>query len=249
MKQTTSLMSIRRILSYPHPEDEEINRRIEEIHKLGVYDIVPAGETAIGNFRILGKGCTSLVVLAKSKYGKAALKIRRTDSNRDSCTAEARILEATNRFGVGPRFFCSTEDFLLMEFIDGLKIRSWILEKISKGKREIVTQALREILEDCYRLDVAGIDHGDLNPAKKHIIVRGTGNPTILDFESASTTRRVANVTSISQYLFVGSEIAGRSQAYLRFDREAVVDSLREYKRDISHQRLRDLLTSCRIDT
>lgn len=249
MKQTTSLRSIRRILAYPQPKDEDINRRIKEIHELGVYDIVPAGETFIGDFRILGKGCTSVVVLTKSKYGKAALKIRRMDSNRESCAAEARILRSANMIGVGPKLFCSTDDFLLMEFIDGVKIKSWILEKTSEGKRETVMRALRQILQDCHRLDIAGIDHGDLNPAKKHIIVRSRGDPTILDFESASTTRRTTNVTSISQYLFIGSEIAERLQTELGFDREAVIDSLREYKRDISRERLRDLLTDCRIDT
>ncbi len=247
MKHTADLLSVRKVLSYPHPKDEEIKKRVKEITQLGVFYIVPAGDISIGTFQILGKGCTSIVVLAVSKYGKTALKIRRTDSNRESCAPEAEILKATNKIGVGPRLFSNTDNFLLMEFLDGKKISQWLPEKAAEGKREVLARVLRQVLEDCYTLDLAGIDHGQLNPARKHIIVKDNGNSTILDFESASTNRRVANVTSVSQYLFLGSEIAEKTCTTLGSNREAIIDSLREYKRHITRESFEDILRNCRI--
>jgi putative serine/threonine protein kinase len=247
LKNTTNLLSVRKVLSYPHPKDEEIERRVREITKLGVFYLVPAGDISIGNFQILGKGCTSIVVLAVSKYGKAALKIRRTDSNRESCAPEAKILRATNKIGVGPRLFSNTDNFLLMEFLDGKKISQWLPEKVLECQQKVLARVLRQVLEDCYKLDLAGIDHGQLNPARKHIIVKDNGNSAILDFESASTNRRVANVTSVSQYLFLGSEIAEKTCTTLGSNRDAIIDSLKEYKRNINRESFEEILRNCRI--
>ncbi|UCD73380.1 MAG: serine/threonine protein kinase [Candidatus Bathyarchaeota archaeon] len=247
MKNTTSLLSVRKVLSYPHPRDEEIERRVKEITQLGVFYIVPAGDISIGNFQILGKGCTSIVVLTVSKYGKAALKIQRTDSNRESCDHEAKILKTANKIGIGPRLFSHTDNLLLMEFLDGKKISKWLSEKILEGRQKVLARVLRQVLEDCYKLDLAGIDHGQLNPAKKHIIVKDNGYSTILDFESASTNRRVANVTSVSQYLFLGSEIAEKTCTILGSNRDIIIDSLKEYKRNISRESFEGILRNCRI--
>lgn len=247
MKNTTDLLSVRKVLAYPHPEDDEIERRVKEITQLGVFYIVPAGDTSIGNFRILGKGCTSIVVLAVSKYGKAALKIRRTDSNRESCAHEAKILKAANKVGVGPRLYSNTDNLLLMEFLDGKKISKWLPEKILEDRQKVLAQVLRQVLEDCYKLDLAGIDHGELNPARKHIIVKENSNSTILDFESASINRRVANVTSVSQYLFLGSEIADKTCTIFGSSRDTIIDSLREYKRNVNRESFEEILRNCGI--
>ena len=247
MKNTTNLMSLRKALSYPHPKDEEIERRVKEITQLGVFYIVPAGDTSIGDFQILGKGCTSIVVLAVSKYGKAALKMRRTDSNRESCAHEAKILKAANKIRVGPRLFSNTDNLLLMEFLDGKTISKWLPEKMLEDRQKVLSRVLRQVLEDCFKLDLAGIDHGQLNPARKHIIVNDNGNSTILDFESASTNRRVANVTSVSQYLFLGSETAEKTCTILGSNRDTIIDSLKEYKRNLNRESFEELLRNCKI--
>ncbi len=249
MRQTTSLISMRKILAYPHTTDREVKKRLEEIAELGVLDLVPAGNSSIEDYRILGKGCTSIVVLVTLADGKAALKIQRTDSNRESSAHEAEILRKTNNIGVGPILLKHTKNLLLMEYIDGTKISSWLLEKTAGHDRKTIAQVLKLVLEDCYRLDIAGIDHGQLNPAKKHIIVRDNSIPEIIDFESSSTSRRTTNVTSVSQYFFIGSEVAENVRMTLGLTKERIIDSLKEYKWNSKRENLENLLATCGIET
>ena len=245
MGQAINLASIRKILAYPHPTDREVKERLEEITDLGVLDLIPAGTSFIEDHRILGKGCTSVVVLAASSDGEAALKIQRTDSNRESCAHEAEILKMANNIGVGPKLLRHTKNLLLMEYIEGTKISSWLLEKTARHNRKAIVQVLRRVLEDCYSMDNAGIDHGQLNPARKHIIVRSNGTPVIIDFESSSIRRRVANVTSASQYLFIGSEVAENVCTALSLRRDTIKDSLRKYKRKTTRDNFQNLLRQC----
>ena len=40
--------------------------------------------------------------------------------------SEAKLLEFVNSVGVGPKFFVSTKNFIVMEYLDGEKIGEWI---------------------------------------------------------------------------------------------------------------------------
>ena len=76
----------------------------------------------------------------------------------------------------------------------------WIEEN---RRLTLVRHVLRDVLEQCWRLDEAGLDHGELSRAPKHIIMDLKSNSRILDFETASTSRKVSNVTSICNFLFI----------------------------------------------
>jgi putative serine/threonine protein kinase len=88
-------------------------------------------------------------------------------------------------------------------------------------------------LEQCYRLDKAGLDHGELSNAPKHILVDARDHPFLVDFETASINRRVSNVTSVCQFLFLGSQIAPKVRTRLgKIDEKELVKALRSYKRE-----------------
>ena len=86
-----------------------------------------------------------------------------------------------------------------MQLIDGDLLQDWL--KLTERKAA-VRKVLVEILEQCCRLDEAGLDHGELSKAPKHLLVDKADKPFIVDFETASMERRVTNVTSVCQYLF-----------------------------------------------
>ena len=65
-------------------------------------------------------------------------------------------------------------------------------------------------MEQCFRLDQIGLDHGELSKAPKHLLVDKTKRIFIVDFETASIERRVANVTAVCQYLFGGNSSASK---------------------------------------
>jgi predicted Ser/Thr protein kinase len=54
--------------------------------------------------------------------------------------------------------------------------------------------------------------------------------PCIIDFESASITRKTSNVTSAVQSLFLFGAVAGHMKKMLKVDNAKTIDALREYK-------------------
>ncbi len=220
------------VICYPKFDSKEFKKRLCEMKKLGIKALCFVGEKKVGETSVLGKGHVGIVVLAYTDSGYAALKIRRTDSDRETMKHEADMLKIANSVKIGPRLISYTQNLLLMDFIKGLLLPAWI-EKVKREKNtaERLREVLSDLLEQCWRLDRAGLDHGELSRASKHIIVDHKDNPWILDFETASIMRRVSNVTSICQFLFIKGETAKTINNVLRsVDRDELIFLLRRYK-------------------
>ncbi len=237
------------ILCYPKYSAVETTKRIKQLKQLGVKAIVFMGEKRAFNLSVLGKGYVGIVVAAQTKTGLAALKIRRVDADRSEMEHEAEMLAKANRLGIGPHFMDRNMDFLLMEFIKGSLLPQWVKSLKGKGAKNRNCNVLRDILEQCFRLDQAGLDHGELSRAPKHIIVDAQDKPHIVDFESASTMRRTSNVTSVCQYLFMKSQLAKIVGHRLgEIDHEALVAALRDYKRQSTRQNFDKILKTCMLN-
>lgn len=198
---------------------------------------------------ILGKGNVGIVVIAHVRTGKtAALKIRRVDADRKEMKHEADMLKVANSLGVGPRLIRMTDDFLLTGLIEGEHLPNWINHAGEKKATNRVKVVLRDILEQCWTMDKAGLDHGELSHAPKHVIVDNCDKTHIVDFETASINRRTSNVTSICQYLFMKSEFAGRlKHRFGEVDHAALVATLRTYKHRPSKQSFLKILKTCML--
>lgn len=226
-----------KILTYPRFDEADYAVRLAELCDLGVTSIILGGNTVVHGTRVAGKGCVGLVVRAKAGKKTCALKIRRVDANRESMAGEVRLHRIANDAGVGPRLYDFTRNFMLMEFAEGPNIADWAAGASSGQAR----QTAREALEQCFMLDRAGLDHGQLSRLDRHVIVGR--RPIIIDFETASTERRVANVSSAGQSLFVAGAVAARmGRAIGNTDKEAAISALRAYKRDQTHNGLKVLL-------
>jgi len=231
------------VLCYPKPGRAEVRRRLKELLKLGVTALEFVGEKEACNLRVLGKGCVGIVTLAHGTSEKVALKIRRVDADRDRMQCEAALLREANSVNVGPKLLGVSRNFLLMQYVDGFLLPAW-LEKTS-GKRRM-RRVLRGVLDQCWRLDEIGLDHGELSHAPKHVIISKEDEPFIVDFESASLNRRPSNVTSICQFLFVGSEVAKKVAKRLgEMDRKTVVVALRRYKNARTRENFENVLAAC----
>jgi len=181
---------------------------------------------------VLGKGCVGIVVVAYPNSGRAALKIRRVDADRKGMFHEGEMLTRANNIDVGPKLIEISENFLLMELVEGTHFPEWIESLGGREGQSRVRLVLKDVLEQCYRLDEAGLDHGELSNAPKHIIVDADDRPYLVDFETASINRRVSNVTSVCQYLFLGSQIADKVKEKLgKVDEKQLINALRTYKR------------------
>ena len=219
-----------KILGYPKATSRQIRSRVSELEKLKIKSISLTGPTTLGNLAVLGKGYVGVVVLAKKGNKQVALKIRRTDSQRNEMKSEAALLKIVNSVNIGPKMFVASKNFLVMEYLEGTKISEWIKALKGRGSSKKLKSTVRNILEDCYRLDQMGFDHGELSNISKHVIV-GKIKSTLIDFESSSTKRRPSNVTSITQAIFIGSGIAKKTQKiYKNPPKEKIIENLKQYK-------------------
>lgn len=234
------------IICYPKCDLEMLRRRVEEIIKLGIRTMLFMGDKTIDGIPVLGKGYVGIVVAALLRERHVvALKILRADAEPKRLLHEAEMLRIANSVNVGPKLLGYSENFLVMEYIEGSLLPKWIeeREKDEKNACKRLCTVLRDILEQCWRLDSIGLDHGELSWADKHIIVDAHDKPYILDFETASNKRRTANVTSISQYLFIWGRIAEKiTKKFTYIDRGELIQALRAYKREKTRKQFENIL-------
>jgi putative serine/threonine protein kinase len=235
------------VLTYPRISLREAKSRVKQLVKLGVDELVFEGHARVGRLGILGLGTVGIVVKAKKGGALYALKIRRTDANRPNMDAEVRIASMANRVGVGPEIYAHSRDMILMKLLESQEISEWLRKLSGRGKRYEARVMVHALLNQCRKLDIMGIDHGQLSNLRKHAVI-AEGEPWIIDFESAGTERRPRNVTTAAQYLFVGGAL---SPALRRTLGVAETDTLKkllaDYKRDLSDYSYSKILGHLRL--
>ncbi len=237
-----------KILGYPRATNRQIKSRIKELEKLKIKSISLTGPTSLGKLAILGKGYVGVVVLAKKNNKQIALKIRRTDSQRNNMKNESVLLKLVNSVNVGPKMIDVSKNFLVMEYLEGEKISDWMNSLKGVGSTKKLKSIIRKVLEDCYRLDQIDFDHGELSNISKHVIV-GKTKSTLIDFESSSTNRKPSNVTSIAQAFFIGSGIAKKAQKiYKNPSKEKIIEALKQYKQEKSKENFEELLKILKLE-
>ena len=229
------------ILGYPKATKAQLQSRIKELKKIGITEVAFVGPMTINKICVLGKGYAGIVVLAKLGPKKIALKIRRTDSPRKDMSGETILLQTANKAGVGPKLIASSKNFVAMEYLDGIKIYDWVSELRGKGSAARLKNIIKKVLTDCYKLDEAGLDHGELSNITKHVIVGK--KITLIDFESASLERRASNVTSASQAILIGSGLAKIvNKIYKLPTKQKIISVLRKYKESRTKESFDDIL-------
>jgi putative serine/threonine protein kinase len=231
------------IICYPKASEAELQTRLKELQEHGVKAVEFTGKTRVFDVPVLGKGFVGVVVIAHLDGQRVALKIRRVDADRLGLQHEAEMLAKANSVSVGPKFMSVSTNFLLMQFIDGDFLPAWL--ETHKGKR-CVRRLLSEVLEQCWRLDAIGLDHGELSKAPKHVIINRRGKPFIVDFETASLNRKPSNVTSICQYLFISGAVSKVLAEKLgEKNKNAIVEALKLYKTGRNRENFEKVLESC----
>jgi putative serine/threonine protein kinase len=222
------------ILTYPRVSLREAKSRVRQLRKLGVGKIVFEGHAKIGRLGILGIGTVGVVVKAEADGHIRALKIRRTDANRPDMEQEVKIAKLANRVQIGPEIFAHTHDMILMKLLESQEMGAWLKTQRGRGRRDRIRDTVHALLNQCHKLDIMGIDHGQLSDLRKHAVI-AEGKPWLIDFESASTERRPRNVTTAAQYLFVGGFLSPKLRRALGIkETKKLRELLSSYKKDLS---------------
>ena len=232
------------VLCYPKASESELQCRLGELHEHGIKAVEFAGEATAFNVPVLGKGFVGVVVKAHLADQKIALKIRRVDADRLGLQHEAQMLVKANSVQVGPKLMGASKNFLLMQLVDGDLLPEWLG---AHEETENVRSVLKYVLEQCWRLDTAGLDHGELSKAPRHLIVDKQQKPWIVDFETASVDRKPANVTSVCQFLFISGGEVSRMIAEILGERncEEIISVLRLYKNNRIREEFNCVLKAC----
>ena len=234
------------ILCFPNHNETELQSRLQELGNHGITALEFSGTTSVFGVAIpvLGKGFVGIVVIAHLNGQRVAVKIRRADADRADLFHEAAMLSKANSVDVAPKLIAASKNFLLMQLIDGDLLPNWL--KTYKDK-DAVKKVLGQVLEQCYKLDQVGLDHGELSKAPKHLLVDKAEKIFIVDFETASVERRVANVTAVCQYLFGGNSSAAMilDEIFGEKNRLELIDVLKVYKKNKTRENFESLLKFC----
>jgi len=240
------------VLCYPGTDLSTFRSRVAQLKSLGVDSLILEGDSKVGKYGIVGRGCVSTVVKAKLDTEKrpVALKIRRADANRPDMGRDYELQKYANSFGVGPRAIAASPDFFAMEYIPSIKVGKWFQELKTRSSKKFLRNLIRNTLEQCYLLDIHGLDHGELSNPSKHVLIRKSSplaKTTIIDYESASRDRRVSNLTSVAQFFVMGGGQSGKVRKILGMEiseraREELIANLRMYKSSPNRESFEDLL-------
>lgn len=234
------------VICYPKPNNAELTSRVAELQGLGVTAVEFSGcASAFGvQLPLLGKGFAGIVVVGYVEGQRVALKILRVDSERPDLLHEARMLSKANTVSVGPKLVGVSKNFLLTQLIKGDHFPLWLR---SQKERTVVQEVLAEILEQCWRLDALGLDHGELSNAPKHIIVDHNQKPWLIDFETASDTRKPSNVTAVCNFLFSGTGKVAQliSEVVGERNKTEIMAALKVYRQHGCRENFEKVVDSC----
>jgi putative serine/threonine protein kinase len=234
------------VLCFPKPHEADLQSRIEELQSHGVSALEFSGKASVYgvSLPVLGKGFVGIVVVAYLNGQKVAVKIRRLDADRVDLLHEAAMLSKANSANVAPKLIGASKNFLLMQLIDGDLLPDWLKANNDKA---LVKRVLGEVLEDCYRLDGIGLDHGELSKAPKHVIIDRQLNPWLVDFETSSDARKPANVSAVSSFLFTSAGEVARNVAALLGERnkEEIIAAMKNYRKERTRQSFELVLQVC----
>ncbi len=227
------------LICYPSLSEDCIKFRARSLAALGIECILSDGRTNIGSVRVLGKGHSAVVVKVRHrKYGEAVLKLRRSDSKRESLIPECRLMRLA--VPIAPRPFACNDDFIVMEVVDGTH-----LEDIIKGIiscRDAVLLTIK-VLSGAFWLDSIGIEHKELSIAGKHVMLTKDGRVKIIDYESASHHSNPCNLCSLFSWLIVRRKVLRRFCQVSEDFIQDLIQLIRKYKISPSLESRRKVFT------
>lgn len=236
---------IGRFLCWPKYDQKTALDRVKQLESLDVKSTAVGGPHNIQGTQVLGKGHAGVVIRARWRGNEVALKIRRTDADRESMEREAGFLAHVNKWGLGPELYGFSRDFIVMEKIVGLYLGEWVKENVKE--RKSVRRTIKKVLDIAWRLDESGLDHGELTRIRRHYIVTKKA-PRVIDFESASFDRTPSNVTSTIQSLFINHRFKQALGKVLPIPEiKSLLPALKKYKRESTLENFQNLLDVCKL--
>ncbi|MGE0792843.1 MAG: RIO1 family regulatory kinase/ATPase [Candidatus Woesearchaeota archaeon] len=147
---------------------------------------------------LLDKGKHGLVYKAKLKDKFVAIKTKLPSSkSQNTAILEANYLEKVNKFNIGPKLIEKNENYVVMEFIEGVRIDKFLETATNEEKEKVINNILKQL----ETLDKNNINKSELTNPYKHIIINKKLKPVLIDFERARFKTKPQNVNQFKEYL------------------------------------------------
>ncbi|MEM1749072.1 MAG: hypothetical protein QXT83_05620 [Sulfolobales archaeon] len=185
------------LLTYPKDDVELGIKRYAKLRELGIVGIYDYGPTLINGIRVLGKGHSSVVFLARhDALGDVAVKVRRADSKRDSLAKEGYLM-SLDKFNVVPKVYYFDDDVIIMEYLNGVVLGDYL--KNANTNYSLV-KVVSNVVIAAYMLDLDLIDHLELTNPTRHVFILEDLRVRFVDFESARISPNPCNLCRITSY-------------------------------------------------
>ncbi len=183
----------------------------------------------IKRIRLFAKGKRG-VLYKGSCHGKAVVAKTKRKESRAVAAIENEIfwLKKLNSKGIGPKLSFSGSNWFAYGFVEG----QFIADFISGCSKKEALGAIKQLLQQCRKLDLMKVNKEEMLRPYKHAIVSKKGKVTMIDFERCHVSARPKNVTQLCQFLISGLMDALLRQKGIVIDKDKLLETAKEYKND-----------------
>ncbi|HLC74125.1 MAG TPA: hypothetical protein VJH20_05830 [Candidatus Nanoarchaeia archaeon] len=191
----------------------------------------------VQNIQFLARGKRSEVFKGNFKKGKIAIKVYKTADAKIRAKKEAKFLNILNEKKIGPKLLRHKNNYIIYKLIDGPTFVDWI----KTANKNLILNAVKEILNQCFKLDSLRINKLELNKPKKHILME-RNKPKFIDFERCYYTNKPKNLTQICQYLTSKSISLILKEKKIIINKTILINSLKIYKRNMNKTNFQSII-------
>jgi HemK-related putative methylase len=187
------------------------------------------------NIEYLAKGKRGVIFKALFKNKKISIKIKKKESLAlGNIENEARFLKIVNKYKIGPKLLFCEDNYLIYEFVEGIKI----IDFIKKANKKEIIKILNYCLNQCLILDKLSINKFEMHNPIKHILV---GKKIIMiDFERCRYTENVKNVTQFLQFIIKLKNDLQKKNIYI--DEQKIIDIGKKYSLNKDEKVLKNII-------
>lgn len=185
--------------------------------------------------KIFAKGKRGLIY----KQGNIITKVKNPKSKAiNRIKNEAKYLKLLNKYKIGPKFVSFKKNKLKYYFVKG----DFIVDFIKKNKKEKIIKVLKDILQQCHRMDKLKINKLEMHHPVKHIII--DKKPVLIDFERCYKTNKPKNVTQFIQFIISNNLRNELLKKKVKINRNKFIKLAKDYKKDMNKKNLNKIINT-----
>jgi putative serine/threonine protein kinase len=197
--------------------------------------------------QVFNEGKRGIVYISTINKKQYLIKQRKPESTSPGTIKnEYEYNKKLNEIGVGPNIYYYDEerDFLIRDFVDGIKIEDWVKEQENKDSfKTDLKKLLMDILNQARKMDLKKINKQELTNPHKDILITNQNIPIIIDFERCRFTNKPKNVTQFLQYLTRPFMAKTLNKVNIALSKDEIIVLGELYKQDLSEKQYLNIVS------